>query len=247
MKRTELDILVTDFVSEILIKTFKNESDLTFLKTQFADKIENEMNRDLFAGLEPVYINVQASEMVYYEDDIGVDKDTLSTILLEYASQNNMEPKELFEKVKVDKILLRDIIRDNDYFYDFIYENMQYDVVESEDFQIDDVYVSLESDLEEEEKIEEKIKPKLQFDYCVSTGTLLKQYLEAYGLNYVDIVKLTGFDLPYVLDVLNDEVSISVAFAIALEKVFENVKADFWLDCEKNYTRFLNEKGVLNK
>ena len=30
MKRTELDILVTDFVSEILIKTFKNESDLTF-------------------------------------------------------------------------------------------------------------------------------------------------------------------------------------------------------------------------
>lgn len=150
MNRKELDILVEDFVKEVIIRTIKNESDLTFVKRDFTDKIENEMNRDLFAGLEPVYINVKASEMVYYEDDMGIDKDTLSTMLLKYASQNNMEPKKLFEKIKVDKSLLKDIIRDSDYFYDFIYENIQYDVVESEDFQINDVYVSLESDLEEE-------------------------------------------------------------------------------------------------
>ena len=51
MKRTELDILVEDFVSEILIKTFKNESDLTFVKRDFTDKIENEINREKYNQL----------------------------------------------------------------------------------------------------------------------------------------------------------------------------------------------------
>ena len=79
---------------------------------------------------------------------------------------------------------------------------------------------------------------KEQFDYCVPTGTILKEYMVSRGITQKKLAELTDCSKRHISDVINSKVKFTEVLALKLEKVFEDVQAEFWIDLEMAFRLF---------
>lgn len=72
-------------------------------------------------------------------------------------------------------------------------------------------------------------------NYIVSTGTILKEYLEENNITQKELAEKIGSSERHISNVINGKVEVTTEFALKLEKAFPDAKAEFWLDLEKHY------------
>lgn len=63
---------------------------------------------------------------------------------------------------------------------------------------------------------------------------IVKDEMEAQDIKQVDLVKASGFNKSFISLFLKGERSITIPFALALEKVL-NIPAEFWVRLQKQY------------
>lgn len=78
----------------------------------------------------------------------------------------------------------------------------------------------------------------MSLNYFVKPGEILKEYLEARNITQKELAEITSSSPRHISQVINGKVRISEDFAIKLEEVFEDVKAEFWLKLEMDYQLF---------
>lgn len=75
----------------------------------------------------------------------------------------------------------------------------------------------------------------MALNYTVTPGTILKEYLVVRKITQKKMAQIIGMSEKFVSNLINDKARISVPIALKLELVFDDVKAEFWLDLEKHY------------
>lgn len=73
------------------------------------------------------------------------------------------------------------------------------------------------------------------FNYLVSAGTILKEYLDTRNISQKELAAITESSEKHISNIINGKAQISIDFAYKLEKAFPDVKAEFWLDLENAY------------
>jgi HTH-type transcriptional regulator/antitoxin HigA len=63
---------------------------------------------------------------------------------------------------------------------------------------------------------------------------IVKDEMEARNVKQVDLVKVSGFNKSFISLFLKGERSITIPFALSLEKVL-NIPAEFWVRLQKQY------------
>lgn len=76
-------------------------------------------------------------------------------------------------------------------------------------------------------------------EYLVSTGTLIKEYLNEQKINQNTLAKRTGMSEKHISNVLNGNCRLTEEFVIKLEKVLTDVKASYWLGYEAKYREYI--------
>ncbi|MGI6360063.1 MAG: helix-turn-helix domain-containing protein [Acholeplasmatales bacterium] len=71
--------------------------------------------------------------------------------------------------------------------------------------------------------------------YLVSTGTILKEYLEVRNVTQKELANETGYSEKHISNIISGKAKVTDEFAYKLEKVFPDVKAEFWLRIEGEY------------
>lgn len=86
--------------------------------------------------------------------------------------------------------------------------------------------------------------------FVVPTGTILKEYMESRNITQKDMAESIGVSEKFVSNLINGKSKLSEEVALNLEKIFPDIKAEFWLDIEQNYRLTLlrqrqekNERG----
>lgn len=69
----------------------------------------------------------------------------------------------------------------------------------------------------------------------VSTGTIIKMYLEENGVSASEVASVSNVSLRTVLRVLNDESKLSLDVAIGINKLLPDIHADFLLSYDSQY------------
>lgn len=77
------------------------------------------------------------------------------------------------------------------------------------------------------------------FNFFTPPGEILKEYMDARNINQKELAKITNSSERHISQVINGKVRISEEFALKLESVFSDVKAEFWLGLETSYQLFL--------
>lgn len=63
---------------------------------------------------------------------------------------------------------------------------------------------------------------------------IIKDEMEAQNIKQADLARISGFNRSFVSLLLKGERSITINFALALEKAF-GIPAEFWIRLQKNY------------
>lgn len=71
--------------------------------------------------------------------------------------------------------------------------------------------------------------------FVVPTGTILKEYMESRNITQKDMAESIGVSEKFVSNLINGKSKLSEEVALNLEKIFPDIKAEFWLDIEQNY------------
>ena len=69
----------------------------------------------------------------------------------------------------------------------------------------------------------------------VPTGSIVKEYLDEYGITEKELAKQFDISEKYILSVLNGNNRLTEEFACKLEKVLAGVPASYWLNYEAKY------------
>ena len=78
----------------------------------------------------------------------------------------------------------------------------------------------------------------------VETGTILKEYLVARNITQEQACEMIGTSTRHMSQVVNNKINFSEHLALKLERVFPDIKAEFWLDIEMvNRLYKLRRKG----
>jgi len=80
------------------------------------------------------------------------------------------------------------------------------------------------------------------FNYFISTGTILKEYMDSRNISQKELARLTESSEKHVSNLINGKVKLTEQFSIKLEKVFSDVKAEFWMELESKYRLMLLRK-----
>ena len=75
----------------------------------------------------------------------------------------------------------------------------------------------------------------LSRDLIIHAGETLKELIEDRQISQAKLSKMTGFSQKHISEVVNGLASITPDFAYALEKSFEGVSANFWLNLQNRY------------
>jgi|AntRauTorcE11897_2_1112592.scaffolds.fasta_scaffold07731_5 HTH-type transcriptional regulator/antitoxin HigA len=75
----------------------------------------------------------------------------------------------------------------------------------------------------------------MSFDFVVAPGTILKEYVENRNIGQKELAKQTNSSERHISNIINSKVKLSEEFALKLEDVFPDVKAEFWKDLESYY------------
>src|SRR5690554_6197916 len=71
--------------------------------------------------------------------------------------------------------------------------------------------------------------------FVVPTRTILKEYMESRNITQKDMAESIGVSEKFVSNLINGKSKLSEEVALNLEKIFPDIKAEFWLDIEQNY------------
>jgi addiction module HigA family antidote len=85
-------------------------------------------------------------------------------------------------------------------------------------------------------------------NFVVSPGTILKEYMDARNITQKDLASLTESSERHVSNLINGKIRLTEEFAIKLEHVFQDVKAEFWMELETAYRLHLlrnDDKEIL--
>lgn len=86
------------------------------------------------------------------------------------------------------------------------------------------------------------------FNFVVSPGTILKEYMDARNITQKDLAKITESSERHISNLINGKIKLTEEFAIKLEQVFEDIRAEFWMDIETAYRLHLlrnDDKEIL--
>lgn len=72
-------------------------------------------------------------------------------------------------------------------------------------------------------------------DYLVSTGTIIKEYLTKRKISQKKLATDTNSSEKHISNIINGKAKVTTEFALKLETVFPDVKAEFWLGIENQY------------
>ena len=86
------------------------------------------------------------------------------------------------------------------------------------------------------------------FNFVVSPGAIMKEYMDARNITQKELAKITKSSERHVSNLINGKIKLTEEFAIKLEHVFEEIKAEFWMDLETAYRLHLlrnDDKEIL--
>lgn len=69
----------------------------------------------------------------------------------------------------------------------------------------------------------------------VPTGSIIKEYLDEYGITEKELAKKFDISEKYISNVLNSNNKLTEEFAYKLEKVLTSIPASYWLNYEAKY------------
>lgn len=72
-------------------------------------------------------------------------------------------------------------------------------------------------------------------NFLVATGTILKEYMNARNISQKELAKVLDSSERHISNLINGNAKLSEELALKLERAFPDIKAEFWLDIEKNY------------
>lgn len=72
-------------------------------------------------------------------------------------------------------------------------------------------------------------------DYIILPGTILKEYLNERKITQKELAEKLNFSEKHISNIINGKSGITEEIALNLEKIFPDVKAEFWLDLERDY------------
>lgn len=75
----------------------------------------------------------------------------------------------------------------------------------------------------------------MTLNYIVSPGTILKEYMKSRNITQKELSLITGSSERYISNLINSKLKLSEEFALKLENVFNDVKAEFWMELESTY------------
>jgi len=80
----------------------------------------------------------------------------------------------------------------------------------------------------------------------VSTGKILKEYLNEYGINQKELSARIGVSEKHISNVINGNCRLTEEFALKIEKVLVDIPASYWLNYEAKYREYLarNEEFI---
>ncbi len=85
----------------------------------------------------------------------------------------------------------------------------------------------------------------MKTQYLVSTGKLIKDYLDEYNINQKKLANRTGMSEKHISNVLNGNSRLTEEFALKLEKVLQPIPASYWLNYEAKYREYLARQEEL--
>lgn len=86
-------------------------------------------------------------------------------------------------------------------------------------------------------------------NFAVAPGTILKEYMDTRGITQKELANITNSSERHVSNLINAKTRLTEEFALKLENVFEDVKAEFWMELESAYRLYLlrnEEQEFLN-
>jgi len=82
-------------------------------------------------------------------------------------------------------------------------------------------------------------------EFIVPTGRIIKEYLEEYEINQKELSSRTGISEKHISNVMNGNCRLTEEFALKLEKIIPNVKAEYWLNYESKYREYIARQKEL--
>lgn len=79
----------------------------------------------------------------------------------------------------------------------------------------------------------------MELNFAVSPGTILKEYMDARGLTQKKLAEITESSERHISNLINGKIRLTEDFALKLEKVFSDVKAEYWMNLETAYKLYL--------
>lgn len=88
---------------------------------------------------------------------------------------------------------------------------------------------------------------KMSGNFLVPTGSIIKEYLEEYGITQKELAERIDSSEKHISNVLKGNNRLTEEFALKLEKVLTNVQASYWLNYEAKYREQLAREEELVK
>ncbi len=82
-------------------------------------------------------------------------------------------------------------------------------------------------------------------DYYISTGEVLREYLNANNISQKGLAEKLGCSEKYLSNLMNGKAKMTEKIAIGLEGIFKDVKAIFWMNIEAEYRISLARENAI--
>lgn len=76
-------------------------------------------------------------------------------------------------------------------------------------------------------------------EYFTKPGIILKEYLDSRGITQKELAKLTLHSEKHISNIMNAKRRITEVFALKLEYIMPDTKAEFWMNIETTYRLWL--------
>ncbi|AJD92961.1 protein of unknown function DUF955 [Jeotgalibacillus malaysiensis] len=81
-------------------------------------------------------------------------------------------------------------------------------------------------------------------EFIVHTGSIIKEYLEEFGMSQKECAKRLGVSEKHFSNLLNGKSRLTEEIAIKLEKIIHDVPASYWLNYESKYREHLKREEM---
>ena len=84
----------------------------------------------------------------------------------------------------------------------------------------------------------------MSYNYFISPGSLLKEYIFSNGFSQKDFANKIGLSERRLSNIINDKAKIDIDLALKFETIFKDVKAEFWIQANAQYYLFLERNHI---